>query len=53
MPKRRWENNIRMDLIEIGIYTKHWVDSAQVREVMELITEEDVHNEELYTVHLI
>ena len=31
-PRRRWEDNIRMDLEEIGINTKNWVDSAQNRE---------------------
>jgi hypothetical protein len=28
-PRRRCENNIRIDLKEIGINTKSWVDSAQ------------------------
>ena len=29
-PRRRWEENIRMDLIEIGVNTRrNWVDSAQ------------------------
>ena len=28
---RRWEDNIRMDLKEIGINTSNWVDSAQDR----------------------
>ena len=28
---RRWEDNIRMDLKEIGINTKNWDDSAQDR----------------------
>ena len=27
-PRRRWEDNIRMDLKEIGINTRNWVDSA-------------------------
>ena len=27
----RWEDNIRMDLEEIGINTGNWVDSAQDR----------------------
>jgi hypothetical protein len=26
---RRWEDNIRMDLEEIGINTGNWADSAQ------------------------
>ena len=30
-PRRRWEDNIRMDLKEIGINTGNWVDSAQDR----------------------
>ena len=28
-PRRRLEDNIRMDLIEIGINTRNWVDSTQ------------------------
>ena len=28
-PRRRWEENIRMDLEEIGINAGNWVDSAQ------------------------
>ena len=31
-PRRRWEDNIRMDLEEIGINAKNWVDSAQDRD---------------------
>ena len=30
-PRRRWEDNIRMDLKEIGINTRNFVDSAQDR----------------------
>ena len=29
--RRRWEDNIRMDLEEIGISAGNWVDSAQDR----------------------
>ena len=25
-PRRRWEDNIRMDLKEIGINTRNWID---------------------------
>ena len=28
-PRRRWKNNFRMYLKEIGINTRNWVDSAQ------------------------
>ena len=31
-PRRRWEDNIRMDLEEIGINAGNWFDSAQVRD---------------------
>ena len=31
-PRCRWEDNIRMDLKEIGVNTRNWVDSAQDRE---------------------
>ena len=30
-PRRRWEDNIRIDLEEIGISAGNWVDSAQDR----------------------
>ena len=30
-PRRRWEDNIRMDLEEIGIIVGNWVDSAEDR----------------------
>ena len=28
-PRRRWEDNIRMDLEEIGINAENWVDSPE------------------------
>ena len=31
-PKRRWEDNIRMDFEEICINAWNWVDSAQERD---------------------
>ena len=31
-PRHRWEDNIRMDLEEIGINARNWVDSAQDRD---------------------
>ena len=31
-PRRRWMNNIRMDLKEMGISTRDRVDSAQIRD---------------------
>ena len=31
-PRRKWEDNIRMDFEEIGINAGNWVDSAQDRD---------------------
>ena len=31
-PRRRWEDNIIMDLEEMGINASNWVDSAQDRD---------------------
>ena len=31
-PRRRWEDNIRMNLNEMDINTRNWVDSAQDRD---------------------
>ena len=31
-PRHRWEDNIRMDLEEMGINTSNWVGSAQDRD---------------------
>ena len=31
-PRRRWEDNIRMYLKQIGIKTRNWVNSAQDRD---------------------
>ena len=31
-PRRRWEDNIRMNIEEIEINAGHWVDSAQDRD---------------------
>ena len=31
-PRRRWEENIRMDFEEIGVNAGNWVDSAQDRD---------------------
>ena len=31
-PRRKWEGNVRMNLKEIGISTKNWIDSAYDRD---------------------
>jgi hypothetical protein len=30
-PRRRWDDNIKMDLREIGIYRANWIQLAQDR----------------------
>jgi hypothetical protein len=30
-PRRRWENNIEMDLREVGLGDINWINLAQVR----------------------
>ena len=58
-PRRRWVGNIRMDLKEIGINSKNWVDLVQdrdywralvntalnlrVSQTMELVSSSSVH----------
>ena len=36
-PRHRWEDNIRMDLEEICINTRNWVDSAQDRDYIKTL----------------
>ena len=36
-PRCRWEDNIRMNLKEIDINTRNWVDSAQDRNCRALV----------------
>ena len=36
-PRRRWEDNIRMDLEGIGINAGNWVDSAEDRNYWRVI----------------
>ena len=36
-PRRGWEDNIRMDLEEIGINAGNWVDSAQDRDYLRVL----------------
>jgi hypothetical protein len=31
-PRRRWEDNIRMDLKETGVSKRNWINSAQDRD---------------------
>ena len=31
-PRRRWEDNIKMDLQEVGCRSVDWIDLAQVRD---------------------
>ena len=31
-PRHRWEDRIRMDLKELGVNTRNWIDLAQDRD---------------------
>ena len=42
-PRRRWEDNIRMDLEEIGINAEDWVDSAQDRDYQRALVNAALH----------
>jgi hypothetical protein len=39
-PRRRWEDNIRMDLKEISTNMRNWVDSAQDRDYWRALVNE-------------
>ena len=39
-PRRRWEDNIRIDLEEIGISTRIWVDRTQDRDYCRTLVNE-------------
>ena len=36
-PRRRWEDNIRMNHKEISINTRNWIESAQNRDIVGLL----------------
>ena len=48
MPRLRWEDNIRIDLKEIGVNTRNWVDSAQDRNswraLVDAVRNLEIHN---------
>ena len=49
-PRRGWEDNIRMDLEEIGINAGNWVDSAQdIKCLNQIISENKLYNLRLCT----
>ena len=39
-PRCRWEDNIRMDLKEISMNTRNWIDSAQDRDYWRTLVNE-------------
>ena len=42
-PRRRWEDNIRMDLNEVGTNTRNLVDSAQDRDYWKVLVNVALH----------
>ena len=41
--RRRWEDNIRMKLKEIGINTRNWFDSTQDRDYWRAVVNAALH----------
>ena len=42
-PRRRWENDIRLDAKEIGNNRRNWVDSAQDRDYRIVFVNSDLN----------
>jgi hypothetical protein len=42
-PRRRWEDNIRTDIEEMGIDAGNWVDSAQDRNYWRALVNEELN----------
>jgi hypothetical protein len=36
-PKRRWENSVKMDLQEVGCWSKDWIELAQDRDMWQAL----------------
>ena len=49
-PRRRWEDNIGMDLEEIGINEGNWVDSAQDRDYWRALVNAALNLRVLYVI---
>ena len=45
----RWEDNVRIDLKEIGINARNWVDSAQDRNYWKVLANAALNSRELVT----
>ena len=51
--RHSWEDNIRMDLKEIGISTRNWVDLAQVRDYWRVLVNSALNLQVPYAVELV
>ena len=52
-PRRRWKENIKMDLKEIGINAENWVDSAQDRDYWRALVNAALNFRVAYTMELV
>ena len=52
-PRRRWDDNIRMDLEEISINAGNWVDSAQDRDYWRALVNAALNLRILYAMELV
>jgi hypothetical protein len=52
-PRRRWEDNIRMDLKEMGINTRNWIVSAQNRDYWRALVNAALNHQVPYAMELV
>ncbi|KAJ4448870.1 hypothetical protein ANN_00261 [Periplaneta americana] len=50
-PRRRWEDNIKMDLREVGYDGRDWINLAQDRDQWRAYVRLEFHEDEVYYVH--
>ena len=50
---RRWEDNIRMDLEEMGINRRNWFDSAQERDYWRALVNAALNHRVPYAMELV
>ena len=51
--RHRWENNIKMDLKEMGINTRNWVDSAEDRDYWRALVNQILNLRVPYAMELV
>jgi hypothetical protein len=52
-PRRRWENNIKMDLQEVGCGCRHWIELVQDRDRWRALVSAVMNDLYFCTVHVV